>query len=245
MDVETSGIPVVLNGKKRLLMIAIDVTEKNLYEQKLTRASIKAQEEERYEIGGELHDNVCQLLVVSLLYLGMMKKSLTPGAEEYFSQTHQYISLASDEIRNLSHRLAPAFFDDATLEDAFIQLLKNFNIEEKFEISLDFDQAAKSYPISRELQLNLYRILQEQLRNIFKHANATSIAVNVSLNNDTLVMKVADNGKGFDPETKKGGIGLANMNRRVQLFSGNFIIHSAVGQGCKVLVEIPLPGIVV
>lgn len=69
IEVETSSIPVMINGKKQLMMIAIDITEKSRYEQKLTRAAIKAQEEERYEIGGELHDNVCQILATSMIFL--------------------------------------------------------------------------------------------------------------------------------------------------------------------------------
>jgi PAS domain S-box-containing protein len=240
IDVETSSIPVVLNGKNQILVIAIDVTERNRYEQKLTRAAIKAQEDERYEIGGELHDNVCQILATSLLFLAMMEKTLPAASRETFDLTHQYITLASDEIRNLSHRLAPAFFDDATLEDAFNNLLANFNIEKKYDITMAFDESSRSYPLSRDLQLNLYRILQEQLRNILKHANATSIEVAVTINNNMLQMRITDNGVGFDVENNKAGIGLANMSRRAQLFSGNFTVDSVFGNGCDALVEIPL-----
>ncbi|MDE3144967.1 MAG: PAS domain S-box protein, partial [Bacteroidota bacterium] len=241
LDVITSSMPIVLNGEKKTLMIAIDVTEKNRYEQKLTRAAIKAQEEERYEIGGELHDNVCQILATSLMYLGLMKKKLQAESTELFNQTHQHITEALNEIRNLSHRLAPAFFDNTTLEDTFKYLLTSFNIEKKYEIELYFDNTAKNYPLSRELQLNLYRILQEQLRNILKHAKATRIEVEATINNNVFQMRIADNGVGFNNEIGKAGIGLANMNRRAQLFSGKFAIKNAgVGKGCEVLTEIPL-----
>lgn len=240
IEVETSSIPLILNGKKQTLVIAIDVTEKNLYEQKLTMAALKAQEEERYEIGGELHDNVCQILATSLIYLGMMKKPLPAESKPIFEQTHQYITQATHEIRNISHRLAPAFFDDATLEDAFKKLLMDFNAENKYETKLTFNNASRIYPLSRDLQLNLYRILQEQLRNILKHANASKVEVEVAIQNDILQMKIEDNGKGFNMESSRGGIGLANMNKRVQLFSGNFSVDSKVGNGCEILVEIPL-----
>ncbi|MEP6725457.1 MAG: PAS domain S-box protein, partial [Bacteroidota bacterium] len=240
MEVISSSIPVILNGKKHLLLVATDVTEKNLYEQKLTRAAIKAQEEEKYEIGGELHDNVCQILATSLITLGMMKKKLPGESRAYFDQTREYISLASKELRNLSHRLAPAFIDNATLEDAFDSLLKNFNVNNKYDITLDFNHHAKGYPLSRELQLNLYRVLQEQLGNIAKYANATAIEVAVSITDHKLQMRITDNGIGFDADSIKGGIGLANMNRRVRLFSGSFRIDAAVGNGCTIMVVIPL-----
>jgi PAS domain S-box-containing protein len=131
IDVETSSIPIFLNDKNQVLVIAIDVTEKNLYEQKLAQASIKAQEDERYEIGAELHDNICQILATCQISLGMMKKSLPEEAIKFFEHTNEYIVLASDEIRNLSHHLAPAFFDDDTIQVSFERLLAGFNIEKK------------------------------------------------------------------------------------------------------------------
>lgn len=241
IDVITSSIPISLNGENNILMIAIDVTEKNLYEQKLTKAAIKAQEEERYEIGGELHDNVCQILAGALMTLGLLKSALPLDSIDTFDQTYRYINDATVEIRNLSHRLAPAFFDKQTLEEAFVGLLNSFNMGDKYSISLNVDTQFKQQALNRDLQLNLYRILQEQLRNIMKHAKATTIDVEVSVKNDNrLEMGIADNGIGFDAKTIKGGIGLANMNRRVQLFSGTFTINSAPGKGCKVLAEVPL-----
>jgi PAS domain S-box-containing protein len=240
IDIDTSSIPLISNGEKKILMIAMDVTEKNLWEQKLTKAAIKAQEDERYEIGGELHDNVCQILATSQIFLGMIKKSLPTESDELYERSLRYIILASDEIRNLSHRLAPAFFDDATLGDALNNLLTNFNSEKKYQIILNFDKESQNHQLSRDLQLNLYRILQEQLRNISKHSKATKIKVVISINSNTLQMLIADNGVGFDAKAEKGGIGLTNMSRRVQLFSGKFMIDSSVGNGCEIVVEIPL-----
>ena len=217
-----------------------DVTEKNLYEQKLTRAIIKTQEHERYEIGSELHDNICQILATCQLTLGMMKKSLLPTARELYDQTFQNIALATREIRNLSHRLAPAFYDDVTLEDACKNLLATFNIDKRYVVALNFDDASKGYPLSFDMQLNLYRILQEQVGNIFKHSKATSIEVSVAIKGQLLQMTTTDNGIGFDVDEVKGGIGLANMNRRSELLSGSCTINTAIGKGCAILVEIPL-----
>lgn len=240
IDVVTSSIPILMNGRKEVLMIAIDVTEKNQYEQKLTRAAIKAQEDERYEIGGELHDNVCQILATSLMYLSLIRKDLPPQTIEMYDQVHQFINLASSEIRNLSHQLAPAFFEDATIEDAFRNLLNSFNAEKKYDISLFIEKEVMELTVNRELMLNLYRILQEQLRNISKYAKATMINISVSLHNQRLSMSITDNGVGFDTSVKKSGIGLANMNRRAQLFAGTFSIESSIGNGCEVIVEVPV-----
>jgi signal transduction histidine kinase len=217
-----------------------DITESKMFEHTLMKAQIKAQEDERYEMGGELHDNVCQILASSMLCLEMIKNDIPDSAAGFYKRTHDYIALATEEIRNLSHRLAPAFFDDATLEFAFNQLLENFNLHSKLNTTIEFNNDAKYYPLSREIQLNLYRILQEQLRNILKHAKASNIFIGVNLDDRQLNMIVKDDGVGFDMSEKKGGIGFANMQRRVQLYKGRISIHSAVNSGCEVQVQIPV-----
>jgi two-component system, NarL family, sensor histidine kinase UhpB len=243
IELEIYSNPIMIGDKRFISVIAIDVTEKNLNEHKTIKAIIKAQEDERYEIGGELHDNVCQILAASQLYLGMLKKSIAPPGLLLFDGCKENIGLALEEIRNLSHRLAPAFFSDSTMEEAFLRLFNTFNAEKKLEIFLHFDDAVKSYPLSHEMQLNLYRILQEQLRNIQKYASASVIEVDVLVHYHKLKLKISDNGIGFNTDKVKSGIGLANMKRRAELFSGKFEIHSSPGDGCEIIVDIPLPEI--
>jgi signal transduction histidine kinase len=150
------------------------------------------------------------------------------------------INLALAEIRNLSHRLAPAFFDNTRLDEAFENLLKTFNIEDKYNISVYFNNSAMNYPINPEIQLNLYRILQEQLRNIIKYSKGTIIEVGFFIFNNKLKMRIADDGVGFDVSCVKEGIGLANIKRRAELFSGKLQIKSEPGKGCELLITIPI-----
>ncbi|MDE3235445.1 MAG: PAS domain S-box protein [Bacteroidota bacterium] len=222
------------------IAIERDVTEKILLQNQLTNAIIKAQEDERYEIGGDLHDNVCQILVASQISLEMLKPTLTEKSPQWFHQCREYINQAYDEIRNISHRLAPAFFDDTKLEDTLKILLTSFQFENRCEVSLHIEKEVNELPIKRDLQLNLYRILQEQLRNIFKHAEASSISIDVVKYDGKLILTIADNGVGFDISTMKKGIGLANIKRRVELFSGKLEIESSPENGCKLIVQIPL-----
>ncbi len=243
IEVEIYSTPILINEKNFRSVIAIDVTEKTFAEHNIIKAIIKTQEDERYEIGGELHDNVCQFLAASLINLGTLKQSLASSHVDLFNGCRKNIMLASDEIRNLSHRLAPVFFDDSTMEEAFKRLVDTFSISEQLEILLNFDDSLKKNPISLEIQLNLYRILQEQLRNILKYANATVIEVDVIIYKKMLRMKISDNGIGFNMKTVKRGIGLANMKRRSELFSGKFEIDSSPGNGCTLLISIPFPEI--
>ena len=240
INVEVYSTEIMVKDRKCRSVIAVDVTERNLYEHKITKAIIKTQEEERYEIGGELHDNVCQILATSMISLGMMKKHIEPTAEQWYKNTKEYITMASDEIRNLSHRLAPAFFDDSNFEVAIEILLNTFNAAEEYEIALQFDNKISEEDLSLEMQLNLYRIVQEKLRNIMKYAKATKISLDFFIEKEILVLKITDNGVGFNTENAKHGIGIANMKRRTELFSGNFLIKSSPGKGCTMTVCIPM-----
>jgi PAS domain S-box-containing protein len=240
IEVEIFSTPIIINNYSYRSVIAIDITEKNQYEHKIIKAIIKTQEDERYEIGAELHDNVCQVLAASQLNLGILRSSIAISGMKMFEQCRENISLALDEIRNLSHRLAPVFFGDSTLEEAFRRLFGTFIFDEKCKITLYFDPEVVKYDISQEIQLNLYRILQEQLRNILKHANASAIELEVIIQNDCLTMKISDNGVGYILNNVKNGIGLANMKRRTELFSGKFEVISSPGHGCEIVIDIPL-----
>jgi PAS domain S-box-containing protein len=240
IDVELFSSPLIINGMEFRVVVIVDVTERNLYEQRMMQTIIKTQEEERFEIGSELHDNVCQILAVCQLYLDMLRKSIIPAKMPLFEQCTNNLSLAGTEIRNLSHRLAPSFFEESNLQDILKRLIDTFKFNERFSIRTEFDEAINSRVISREIKLNLYRILQEQLRNIQKYSNAGLINVALFLDGDKLKMKVSDDGVGFNVNTVRDGIGLANMKRRTELFSGKFEIESSVGAGCVVNIEIPL-----
>ena len=240
IEAEVYVSPIVIKDKKRMIGIVIDVTERNHFENKITKAIIKTQEDERYEIGSELHDNVCQILAAAKMRLGMIRPSLSTNVIEHFDQSTDAILLATTEIRNLSHRLAPAFFDNTKLEVAIESLLNSFNLDNRYKITINFDHCSKQIQIQQDIQLNLYRILQEQLRNIIEHANCTDIEVSVFVYNKKLHMKIADNGDGFDETVNHNGIGFANMKRRTKLFSGNLYLNSSKGNGCEVTVVVPL-----
>lgn len=240
IEVEIFSTPIVMNNKTFRSVIAYDVTEKNRFEQKLTKAIIKTQEDERCEIGSELHDNVCQILAVSQLNLAGLKESLSQNEMPLYHHCNENINLALNEIRNLSHRLAPTILDDSTLEEAFKRLIDSFRSNATCKITLHVDATIKGYPITDEIQLNLYRILQEQFRNILKYAKATEIHVNVLIRNNNLRMEVTDNGIGFKVDNVSEGIGMANMKRRAELFAGKFEMKSSPGNGCEMIINIPL-----
>ena len=206
----------------------------------MAKAIIDTQEEEREHIGAELHDNVNQILASALLVMSMIKNEKMNKKEtlEFIETGRGYVNDAIEELRKLSHELAPASFDKVTLGNAFKDLLHDFNLDKRFKIKFKFDEMCNM--ASDDIQINLYRIMQEQMKNIVKYAEAKKIEISVTRTNGTISLRVFDNGKGFDVKTAKNGIGLSNIKKRVDSLSGKFILNSSPGKGCEILVEIPV-----
>ena len=217
-----------------------DITEKVLFDNKMTQAILKTQEDERYEIGAELHDNVCQLLATSQLCMSLLEETLSDDVMEYYNQSQEMISMALNEIRNLSHQLAPVLFEDSTVEETMEILLRSFNVSNAYQIGLAIEPEVYKIAMPKEVHLTIFRIMQEQLRNIQKHAQASEIMIHARLKEQSLEVGISDNGVGFDLNSVRGGIGFSNMKRRMDLLSGKIQVLSAPSQGCTVKFVIPL-----
>jgi len=107
-----------------------------------------------------------------------------------------------------------------------------------FEIDLHVDSFDND-TVDADIQTNLYRIVQEQLTNILKHAAASKVKISVRLTKKLIKLSISDDGKGFDPASLKDGIGLENIKRRAEMFSGKCKLKSSPGNGCELLVELP------
>jgi two-component system sensor histidine kinase UhpB len=229
------------NQPVRMIGAMQDITYEKEEEKRIAKTIIDAQDQERRYIGQELHDNVNQILASSLLSLSMAKSNLRDyeKAMEFADLAKKYTMDALNEIRKLSHELAPAIFDGVTLKDIFETLLASINLDSRFAIELLFDERINQR-IREDIQLNLYRILQEQLKNILKYAEADKLKVEIYQLEDMVRMRIFDNGKGFDMAITKMGIGISNMKKRAESLDGKFIINSQPGNGCEIIVDIPL-----
>lgn len=232
--------PILMSGKELQLVMGVDITEKVRFENNINKAIINAQDAERYEIGSELHDNVCQILTSSQLRLRMLEESISPEQKATFIQAFDQIGLALREIRNLSHRLAPSFFENATLTDTLEHLLISFNVGNRYTIRIDLDQTLSETRLSKRVHLNFYRILQEHLNNISQHAQATHVTIKAWLPDNRIHFQIEDDGIGFDQKTTGPGIGLANMQRRVDLLGGTIHLQTSPGNGCTLLIRVPV-----
>ncbi|MDE3145037.1 MAG: PAS domain S-box protein, partial [Bacteroidota bacterium] len=240
LELTITPIPDNISKNIGYIIQVLDITERKQYDNKISKAIIKTQEDERYEIGGELHDNVCQILVAAQMGLGILNKELTPVGIEKLDESKKLIGTAIADLRNLSHRLAPVFYSVANLEESFKKLIHTYHFSKHTKATLRVEIDETKYNISPQLQLNLYRILQEQLNNIYKYANATVIDIDLKIVDSKLRMIIMDNGIGFDMNAHIDGIGFANMKRRVEIFAGKFEILSSPENGCLIRINIPV-----
>ncbi|MEO6232310.1 MAG: response regulator [Ferruginibacter sp.] len=224
-----------------------DVTEKmklqeelnhqqKLKQQQITDAVLSAQENERKNIGEELHDNINQILATSRMFINIALRGVVPDYD-LVSRSNDYIMLAMEEIRKLSKALITPAFADGGLKQSIDTLVRNILVGKSIDISTNLSTLDEG-KLSDNLKLTLYRIIQEQVNNILKHADASAIKINIKANNDIVTLNVEDNGKGFDPLAQRKGVGITNINSRAELFNGKVKIDSAPGKGCRLLVTL-------
>jgi PAS domain S-box-containing protein len=231
---------IVFNKQPALMGTLVDITARVEHDVRVNKAVIEAQENERRQIGMELHDNVLQIMAASMLNIDYLQMKFKDN-EDVFSTTasiKNYLNESIDEVRRLSHQLTPSVASGETLKDKIDTLLNNMGKSGNLHITTRVHDFIP--PLSDEVQVGLYRILQEQLNNINKHSKATDISVQIRLENDQVILQIRDNGIGFNPQLPKSGIGLENIKRRARALGGETKIISSPGNGCEVLVNVPL-----
>jgi len=205
----------------------------------ISQAIIEAEEKERNRLGAELHDNINQLLVCARLYLGMERKKQTEVSEFLVSADEQ-LSLAIEEIRKLTHRLTNAFIASEGLQKCVDEIGKYMWQVKSIRLKINISEAIIS-KLSQEIQLTLYRIIQEQTNNILKYSETKTAAIRLREKSTHLELIISDSGKGFDKtEQKLTGIGFSNIFNRVNAYDGKMEIISSPGKGCKLVVRIPI-----
>jgi PAS domain S-box-containing protein len=208
--------------------------EKINYQRQIARNTINTQEKERSEIGKELHDNVNQILASARLFLS--SPFIESDEREYFTnKAGEHIHMAIEEIRKLSKSLVSPSAADLGIIETIDDMIGDIRSAQKCEVSFNhagIDESKLDYG----LKLTIYRMVQEQVNNILKYANATKIGISIKKQNKKLILTISDNGKGFDPVKKRKGIGLNNIINRADVFNGKVDIQTAPGKGCTVKV---------
>ncbi|HEY1201483.1 MAG TPA: PAS domain-containing protein, partial [Niastella sp.] len=226
-----------------------DLTEKRRLEEELaqqkekerlriSQAMITGQEYERNEISKELHDNVNQILSSAMIMLTTARGN-TDDQEFLIEKTTQYIDLAIQEIRKISKSLNSSIVKEVGLVDPIEDIIKNMQLVRPVTVDFDCDPSLED-ELPLDVQLMIYRIIQEQTNNIMRYAEAGYVRIAIEKLDDQLTLLIQDNGKGFDVNKQTKGIGLLNILNRAETLGGTLTINTHPGGGCRLLVQIPV-----
>lgn len=229
-DVETElRYAVAKDISEKIKLSQILDKERSTKINEVTNAALTAQENERQELGRELHDNINQILVSCRLYLSLIKISDTEQLN-YLKMTDGMIKDAIKELRQLSHTLLPATLSDSNLVKALDNIFQTASKSGILEVAKDFSGFNQNN-LSDHIKLNIYRIIQEQFNNILKHAKASRVYVRLTNNKETIELEISDNGLGAEIEKSIKGVGITNIRSRASLFSGEVHISTSPGDG--------------
>jgi signal transduction histidine kinase len=202
------------------------------------------QEEERQSISRELHDETSQSLTSIIFGLRVLAETHSGESREKILRMRDLAANTLDAVHSLAVRLRPLVLDNLGLVTAVKKYIEDFSQQYSITIHTTFSKNLGSQRFAHEIEINVYRILQETLTNIAKHAKATTVGITLVRKKATLIFAIADNGAGFDMENvnKKArtSLGLYGIRERVALLKGSITIHSAPHQGTKITIEIPL-----
>jgi PAS domain S-box-containing protein len=207
-------------------------------QREITDAVLTAQEKERAAIGRELHDNLNQVLAVTKIYLQMAKKSENKR-EVYLEKSYGFIVSVMEEIRKISKILVIPPANIISLFDNIENLVLDLNILHPSLFSFHTNTIVED-DLAEKLQLNIYRIIQEQVNNILKHSKATKASINISKQGNEIILLITDNGIGCSNLKEKTGVGIINIRSRAELYHGNVTIISEPGKGYQLQVIFPL-----
>lgn len=246
--VETKIIPT-LNERGELVRldgICNDISEKIKLERQLAReikekqhyitaAAIKAQEKERAYLGEELHDNINQILATARLYMDCAIAD-DQKRVNFIEEGKGFINTAIKEIRTLSNSLIPQPSKEIGVQEAILDISRDINRTKGLKVITNINHLNENV-LSHDMKLTVFRIVQEQLNNILKHAHAKKAVIEIKQRPRYLQLNIQDDGVGFDITAKRNGVGLQNIVSRSELLNGHVVINSAPGKGCELQVH--------
>jgi signal transduction histidine kinase len=213
--------------------VAIDLSQRVARD--ALRRVVAAQELERQRLARELHDETGQALTSILLGL----KQLDGESPEAVAELRELVVATLQDVRRLAVELRPKVLDDFGLVPALERLTQGF--AEHTGISVDLEASALTERLPVEVETAIFRIVQESLTNVVKHAHASSVSVVLTRGDGRIKAVIEDDGTGFAPETiGESGIGLVGMRERIELLDGSLTVESSERSGTTVAVEVPV-----
>ncbi len=214
----------------------------------LSTQLFNAQEQERRRLSKELHDQLGHDLVLLKSRLRAIERKLPREQNSLHTdieETGRYVEQIIENVRHIAADLSPSILEDLGLFASLRWLVENFSKQHAIKVDLDMDDV--DHYFSQETRVNLFRVFQETLTNISKHAQAETVSIVVERKENAVCFRVTDDGKGFHPgrflvrDPALKGMGLAAMKERVRLSGGTFEVRTHPGKGTSIRFDIPTP----
>lgn len=206
------------------------------YQQEMLKAQLEIQEQTFKTISQEIHDNIGQMLSLAKLNLNTTDFSKQEVAMRKVGDAKELVGKAIQDLRDISRTLNTDVISSVGLINA---IETELNLLQKASgVEVESNTSGRPVRLEPQQELILFRIVQEALHNIIKHAGATKVAVNAGYVNNNLRLKITDNGQGFDMAAKASGSGLRNMQNRSKLIGATCVMESAVGKGTSIELSI-------
>jgi two-component system sensor histidine kinase UhpB len=221
------------------LAIAFNAMAERLEDERRSsaRRALGAQEGERLRIARELHDEIGQQLTALLLQLTSVRRHAGPELQEALLEAHGLARDSLDDIRRVARELRPEALDDLGLPSALAALAERLAQQAGLRVQRDVQPVLP--PLTDEEELVVYRVAQEALTNVLRHAGTDEARMRLQVRGDELVLDVADSGRGFEP-ARASATGLLGMRERALLVGGRLEIRSGPGHGTQVRLALPL-----
>ena len=198
--------------------------------------ALKAQEDERQRLARGLHDEVGQSMTAVLLQLKRMAANASQEQRIQLAEAQQVVKTSLEDVRRLAQELRPELLDHLGLASALVSLADGFEERTHLRVRRQLERVLP--PLDPHAELVIYRVAQESLTNVARHAQATEVLLLLQRGNDSVVLRVIDDGQGFDPGHAEGG-GLRGIRERALIVGGAAAINPAPGGGVEVRLEVP------
>ncbi|MBS1627940.1 MAG: sensor histidine kinase [Bacteroidetes bacterium] len=205
-----------------------------------TQALFEGEQKERIRIGRDLHDSIGQMLSVVKMQVSTLNTTANNESKALTESSLQLIDKTIAEVRSISHNLIPEELNFGLI-NAIEELTNNINKIGNILVSFNYDERITQFKLAKQTELSVYRIVQEVLSNMVKHAEASQVNVDITYNENKIILHLKDNGKGFDTSiiNHSMGIGWKNIMARVSLLNGNMQLQSEKITGTQIEITIP------
>ena len=241
-DINYNEKYLIIDGKKLvdgMLLSITDITENVLARDEATQSLLLGQEMERRRLAKEIHDGVGpNMSTIKLQIDGVKRKAVSEKVISGLEEINEAISAIATDIRQISHDLMPS----SLIDFGVVTALSNFakKISESSEIEVHYQSNIEDGNLSKEYELNIYRIVQELVNNSLKYSQCKSIEISLRKDKEGIFLLVQDDGIGMDVGKASTGIGLHNINTRIESLHGTLDIDSQMGGGVTAHVGLPI-----